>query len=399
MVANIRPLPDNVGVGFQSHAQVGGNNFREEQSEHAWRYFAQPGAYEWPYAWAAISRKLVIDGFSPNLNKSLHIGHLRQLALARCLSNLLGRRTEFVAILGCHGILQKAQDELRDWFNFVGYDPKLYYDVLMPQDEDIVPRREGEGEQAGALVWDGPKEPVIVFRKADDSGHRRATYAFHDLAFAKTVAPDYYVTGAEQVEHFQRLGLYDKHLPMGLVLGKDGKKLKSRSGDSLKAAEAFAEVSAVLQPVPDPRKVVWNVIAWNLLATGRAQNVKFDPEAWVKPEAPGMYISYTWARINSALAGSMQGTAAEMTQADADLAGFAGYYHYHATKGQTTFDPAGVANYLYELCRKVTKAYHTERIRDGRPGFQFAVSLCWATIATAMRTLGMFPVVMREQDL
>lgn len=399
---NIKPLPDKVGVGFQSIEQCFGTKHREEQHPHFWRYHVSPESWVWPLSPVDPQpldfKPLVIDGFSPNLNKSLHVHHMRQLALANCLSRVIPS-AHFVSLLGCEGILKKAQDELQEWFDFLGFHPTLYYDVLMPKDEDIVIRHEGEGQYAGAMVWDGPQGPVVVLRSPDENGYRRPTYSFHDLAFAKLVGPDYYITGAEQIEHFQRLGLDHKHLVMGLVVGTDNKKLKSRSGDGMLAKEALDEILAVMQPVPEPKKIAWNIIAWNMLATGRSQNVKFDAAAWVKPEAPGMYCSYTWARLNSAL-GSDQiccEMSYEMTQDDAELAGFSQYRVYHQMKAREGMDPAGLSNYLYDLCRRATKAYHTERIRDGRPGFRYAMSQCLKGIGDCMKTLGMFPVVMREE--
>ena len=401
---NIRPLSDKLGFGFQSPEKLDFPGYREEKFPHFWCYHYTPAAWKWPEVWmTCTTTDVVIDGFSPNLNKTLHIGHLRQLALANCLSRVL-RGSAFVSLLGTTGILKSSVDELQEWFDFVKFQPTLYYDALMPQDADIVPRHEGEGDKAGALAWDGPRGPVVVFRKADESGYRRATYAFHDLAFAATVKPDYYVTGVGQVEHFQNLGLDKKHLPMGLVMDSHGKKLKSRTGDALTAKEAFDEVLAVLQPVPEPKKVIWNIVAWNLLATGRSTNVKFEPELWVKPEAPGMYCSYTWARLHSALDGQDEevdgsfGDEKRMTQADADIAGFAQYHLFHIGKANASMDPAGLANYLYDLCRRTTKAYHSERIRGGRPGFRFAISQCKLAIEECMNMLGMFPIVLREEN-
>jgi arginyl-tRNA synthetase len=135
-------------------------------------------------------------------------------------------------------------------------------------------------------------------------------YAFHDLAFAKLVGPTHYITGAEQKEHFASLGLGDKHLPMGLVLGSDGKKLKSRASkegvpaDSPKAEAIMEEVMENLEDsCPDKRKLAWNVLAWNFLTVARTQNVKYNPADWTKADAPGLYITYTFARVKKAARG------------------------------------------------------------------------------------------------
>lgn len=397
---NIRPLPDKLGVGFQSVDQLEVTyNRRVESDGRVWRYFVTPEGWAWPER-TKYREPFKIDAFAPNLNKKLHIGHLRQLALANCIKKSLPN-AELVSMCGTTGLLKSAVDDLQAWFDFLNFHPKLHYDALMPQDADIVVRREGDGEHEGAMVWDGPLGPVVVMRKpdpADKTKYRRPTYAFHDLSFAATVKPDFYVTGVEQVDHFKTLGLQDKHLPMGLVLDAGGKKLKSRTGDAYTAEEAFDAVQAAMKPTPDPKKIVWNVIAWNMLSSGRQTNIKFEPERWVKPEAPGMYCSYTWARLHSAL-GPIGGSHGEMTQTDAELAGFASYIHYHQNRMQETMDPAPLANFLYDLCRRATKAYHTERIRDGRPGFRYAMGYVNQQIHNCMSGLGMFPIPMRDEDV
>ena len=63
------------------------------------------------------------------------------------------------------------------------------------------------------------------------------------------------ITGSEQRGHFAALGLADKHLPIGLVLGPDGKKVKSSGGDPLLAAEAFDLVAEQLDPTPSPKQL------------------------------------------------------------------------------------------------------------------------------------------------
>lgn len=422
----IRPIPDNHGIGFFSMERLPqfAGQYREENVGRYWNYYVTPDCQEWPEKWvhmvaaATHQRPYVIDGFSPNLNKSLHVGHLRQLSLAKSLFAMLPQTgAKFVAILGAsQGVYQYAQKELQDWFDFVNYHPEVYYDVLMPKDEDIVHRQKDEvvgSETFGTELWHGgPKGPVIVTR-ADG----RPTYAFADLAFAKTVGPTHYVTGAEQQDHFVSLGLGEKHLPMGLVLGADNKKMKSRTGDAMTAAEIVQQIIDRLDPTPEPKKLAWNVLAWNFLHVARPKNVKFTPEEWTKPEAPGMYITYTYARIKSALKGldglwfppwQMKAVKKEfrpeegeydvackdwskanpdpkfdMTQADADLVGFSNQYHYVLCRCITAMDPAMLATYAHDLAAKLGVAYHTEQIMGGRYGFKYAVYKAVSTLHSA----------------
>lgn len=444
----IRPIVGPQGVGFFSMEPLPqfADKYKYQNVGRYHNYLFTPDNYEWPVEWKDLmgpyneqpSAKFVIDGFSPNLNKSLHIGHLRQLALARSLQGLLHSDAKFVALLGAsQGVYDYAMNELRQWFDFVRYKPELYYDVLMPKDLDIVPRRLIPddpdsllyyGDKVGCEVWDGPKGPVIVTRSDG-----RSTYAFHDIAFAKKVAPTHYITGAEQKEHFESLGLGDKHLAMGLVLGGDGKKLKSRDGGTdAKAESVIQEVMANLDDTcPEKRKLAWNVLVWNFLTVARTQNVKYKPEEWTNPDAPGMYITYTYARICKALEGietprvvpdEMKAMKYEfepvwdeskpenwgwemavdewspqhpdphydLTQADAELMGFANYYGYYLKRSIDTLDPTHVATYAHDLARRLGKAYHQEKIQGGRYGFQHAVWDAKNTLQRAMWALGMF---------
>lgn len=432
----IRPIPDTHGVGFFSMERLPqhAGKYREENVGRYWNYYVTPDCQEWPETWmnmlAAVNKgPYIIDGFSPNLNKSLHVGHLRQLALAKSLAAMLPQtKSKFVAILGAsQGVYKYAQDELKGWFDFVGYQPELYYDVLMPKDQDIVLRHKDEVEGSdtfGTELWDGPKGSIIVVR-ADG----RPTYAFADLAFAKIAGPTHYVTGAEQQEHFANLGLAEKHLPMGLVMGADNKKMKSRTGDSVTAAEVMEQIIAQFDPTPEPKKLAWNVLAWNFLHVARSKNVKFVPEEWTKPDAPGMYITYTYARIKSALKGldglwfppwqvkatkkdfrpdafdMYQGEyeeaakawgkdypdpAYDLTQSDADLIGFANQYHYNLCRCIDALDPAILANYAHDLAAKLGVAYHSEKIQGGRYGFKHAVHEAVTTLRRCMWHLGMF---------
>ena len=322
----IRPIPVGYGVGFCSQEQLPefATKYREEQVGRFWNYYVTEDCQEWPEE-IGQAGPFIIDGFSPNLNKSLHVGHLRQLALAKSLqailsqtvkpSRRLSEQSTFVALLGAsQGVFKYAVDELNHWFDFVEYHPTLHYDVLMPRDQEIVPRykknmpinsvfpmTDFNGNpfptvEESCEVWDGPNGPVVVVRSDG-----RPLYAFQDIAFAKTVGPTHYITGVEQKEHFQNLGLENKHLPMGLVLGEDGKKMKSRTGDSVTAKEVLQQIITQFELTPDPERLAWNVLAWNFLHVSRSQNVKFSPKEWTKPESPGMYITYTYARLKSAL--------------------------------------------------------------------------------------------------
>lgn len=393
----IHPIPDGKGVGFTSHQPQDFPGFPSYDYQSIGRYHNYhftPQNFHWPEKVQAPP-KIVIDAFSPNLNKHLHVGHLRNLAIANSLYQLFFRtnmRAEFVAFLGCSlGIKEGAEKELHDWFQFLNYPPTIYRDTEVSEKHPIV-GVPGEGEYAGCEVWVGARHPAVL-RRSDG----RTTYAYHDLAFAKAIGPTHYLTGSEQFEHFSNIGLGEKHLPMGLVLDpKTGKKMKSRDGNALDAEQALQLVIARLKETPDPKKLAWNVLAWNFLRVNRSKDVSFDIDQWTQSEAPGLYITYTYARIISALTGVV--IPAEhyyidtYTDADILLRGYCSYLPHYIQKTITQMDPSHLANYAHELAKKLNLAYQRERIKEGRPIFQYVVSNACGTLKKCIEYLGMFPL-------
>lgn len=332
----------------------------------------------------------MLEGFAPNLNKKLHVGHLKNLAIANALSRVL-QPCQPVALLGASlGVKPGALEELLALFDFVGYHPKITLDTQLPA--GLVAAQPGTGAYAGCQVWQGPLGPVVLV-KSDG----KPTYAHHDLAYAELVKPDWYVTGCEQQGHFAALGLADKHLPMGLVLGADGKKIKSSSGEPLLAEEAFGLVIDQLEPTPEPRKLAWNVLAYGFLQQGLATSSKFDPAEMTKPSAPGMYLSYTLAKAHSALvkgAVPLDATQAPacLTEGDVNLLGLAAYADYYHAQAAREKCLAGLANYLLALAKGLARVYAKQSIRGGPAGFQFAVARAFQALQKGTAALGLFPL-------
>jgi hypothetical protein len=102
--------------------------YRHELVNRYHNYFFTPERWKW--LGTPKTPVCVVDGFSPNLNKTLHVGHLRNLALANSLSKMLGTDSRFVALLGKSlGTLDGAKDSLDKWFNWLNYAPEVYYDT------------------------------------------------------------------------------------------------------------------------------------------------------------------------------------------------------------------------------------------------------------------------------
>jgi arginyl-tRNA synthetase len=195
---------------------------------------------------------------------------------------------------------------------------------------------------------------------------------------------------------------------MGLVLGPDGKKLKSRDGNALTANEAMSLVCENLRDTEKPNQVAWNLLAWNFLHVSRSQDVKFEVEKWVDPNSAGMHITYTHARVNKALKAAGVDTRTsrrstiwnlvdllppeDLTELDIKLLGFAEQSNYWADQARKKIDMAGLANYTHDLSRLLGKAYAAEKIVGGRTAFVLSMQYANNVLADCMFWLGMFLV-------
>jgi arginyl-tRNA synthetase len=403
--SKIRPMPPKHGFGVTTNQPLPeelAKGYRHEAHQWVHNYHFTPENYRWPEIYPVNpGLGMMIDGFSPNLNKSLHVGHLRNLAVAHAYSRVLPY-SQPVALLGATlGVKSFALRGFENWCNFVGYKPKLYYDALLPN--DIVPCRRQTAEEAPetpederAWVYDAKYNGPVIVKRADE----RPLYAYYDLAFRLWVHEAgvelFYITGNEQKEHFYNLDLGGYHLPMGLVLGEDGKKMKSRDGTAFSADDAVRMVEDGFDPPiespTDRRKLAWNVLAWNFLSTGRASEVKFEAKKWTRVDSPGMYITYTETRVQSACYGMdpMKDAPLDLTEDDVKLLGASSYMSYWWNHAVLSKDVAGLANYCHDLARMMSAAYERERIQGGRRGFKYAISTALTTLQNAMWKLGMF---------
>lgn len=385
----IRPIPEGHGVGFTTFKPIfEGLGYEYSQVGRYCNYMFTAANWDWPTK-PTVPAGLIFDAFSPNMNKTLHVGHLRNLALAKSLRNIF-ETSRFVAMLGYSlGEKPGASAELHAWFDFLDYHPEVF------SDEEVSTKHPiqgiiGEGEYLGCLVWNGKKSPVVIVRQDG-----RKTYAHHDLSFQKEVCPTHYLTGAEQKEHFDNLGLGDKHLPMGLVLDPvTGKKMKSRDGTALTAVEAFEKLKSNLKQTPDIEKVAWNILAWNFLSVSRTKNVSFAVDSWTSANSPGMYVTYTYARVMSALDGSrVDQQPAILTDKDIALLGISSYFNYYLDKAVATMDPIHLAQYSLSLAKALTASYNEEKISGGRLGHRFAVTTAANALCKCLSLLGLFPLV------
>lgn len=245
-----------------------------------------------------------MDGFSPNLNKHLHIGHFSNLVYAKAFQSInIAYNT--ISVLGDTLTGDVSNDEAYNSFQFyinqfnykVG---KIFLASVVKVNESIM--IEGEGEYAGTKIFDlGDKKVVGI--KANGS----TTYFYQDVAVAQNLnKPTVYITGSEQKEHFSNLKKMfpnTDHIPLGLVLVKEKDsnenkkgKMSTRNGNVIYLSDLISKIKELLET--DNDNLVYNIFAGFILKTTPESNKSIDIELISNPKnSPGLYISYTMARI------------------------------------------------------------------------------------------------------
>ncbi len=244
----------------------------------------------------------------------------------------------------------------------------------------------------GAQIVDLSSEqlPPCLIAKKDGSSiyptrdiaaaiYRKAAYGF-----SKCI----YVTGAEQVLHFNQVfKVLDKlgyswskslvHVPYGLV-SMSGEKLSTRSGNIIYARELLLESIArakkaieIKNPVlPDKVKTAEQVgigaIIFHDLFTQRIKNIDFKWEEVLSFEgASGPYIQYTYARAKSILRKNKDYTADlnidfNVLSEEHSYQLIKGFSNYTDTilKAAENYEPSMIARYVLNLAQDFNKFYH-----------------------------------------
>jgi hypothetical protein len=149
-----------------------------------------------------------VDGFSPNLNKYLHLGHLSNLILAKAYQSMqIGKK--YVSILGdtLEETTVKKEDALSKYLEYcqsIGYkiDQIHYASQQKLLDESILMDGVDAYEGTKVFSFNGEFEVGIKSEKYNF----KTSYTYQDVAFAQKLnAPTLYLTGLEQDNHFKKL--------------------------------------------------------------------------------------------------------------------------------------------------------------------------------------------------
>lgn len=239
-----------------------------------------------------------MDGFSPNLNKNLHVGHLSNLTIASALQSM-GISENIISIMG--DTLSGNVDPIKtfenykkmcDLFKFKLGD--VYYASQMEYKGDLLV--DGEGDYEGTKVFDIDGEKVVGIKSDGVS----TSYFYQDVTLAdhlndKTL----YLTGFEQDNHFNQLKKlfpHIDHIGLGLVM-IDGKKMSSSDGNIILAQEIIDKFTDEFSDI----KVAVNILKGQILKSKPNIVKNINTKDIHNPKTSfGLYLSYTTARLNSA---------------------------------------------------------------------------------------------------
>lgn len=298
------------------------------------------------------------------------------------------------------------------------YNPFLAEVVQDLLDRDIAEISEG----AVCVFVECQKIPLIV--RKSDGGYG---YASTDMAALRhRISEEHadwiiYVTDSGQSVHFQmvfeaarKAGYVPEdrevkidHVPFGLVLGEDGKKFRSRSGDVVRLVELLDEAkerckSTIKERRPDISEeeldqassaMGYGAVKYADLKAHRTTNYKFSFDEMLSLQGnTAVYLLYAHARINSILVKSgkdpqeliAQGTQVSLEhEAEAALAKHIGRFPEAVEAALNELAPNRITDYLYDLSG-VFNQFYTECKVVGSPEEDSRLLLAYAA-ALVMR--------------
>ncbi len=273
------------------------------------------------------------------------------------------------------------------------------------------------------------KQPFII-RKSDGASN----YATTDLATALYRAEELkadkmvYVTDSRQKDHFEQLDLtvckwFEKterqmpeliHITFGTILGKDGKAIKTRSGESVKLKELLEEAVARAKDITREKnpdlvgseldKVAQTVgiaaVKYADLSQNRSSDYQFDWDKMLAFEGnTAPYLLYVVARINGIFrklpkpfAPADISSIAFTTDEERQLAKRLALFPVNLKLALDDLRPHQISAYLYDLCGDYNTFYHSNTVlTDDADRRQLRLTLCACTrqiLTTGLDLLG-----------
>jgi arginyl-tRNA synthetase len=320
-----------------------------------------------------------VDGFSPNLNKHLHVGHLSNLVIANAMQKLkIG--DNFIAILGdtLEGSVEKsdALNSYTKYCNDFNYQVnKIFYASKMKLENESL-LEDGEDLYIGSKIFNLGDEKIVGIKSSGST-----SYFYQDVALASKLNDStLYLTGLEQDNHFKSLKkLYPNtnHIGLGLVL-LDGKKMSSSAGNIIYLKDF---IDSLLKLFNNDIKLVYNILAGQILKSAPSSNKSIDTKLIGNPKLSlGLYLSYTMAHIKSC--GVLTNKINNYSSKELEFA---------ELKSKENLSPNILFESLVKHCKKINNLYETHYIKNNEENIK-KFSILISDLELGMSKLGMFSI-------
>jgi hypothetical protein len=384
-INDIRLLPENMAFGFCVYGQPSEKvlewsnfwGFKISEGEGGYTNILVPRNFDISSCFDEPTKFKYVDGFSPNINKHLHIGHMSNFILAKAFQNMeIGE--EFISILGdtLDGSVSKV-DAFKMYKTYcevfeLDISEIFYASKMLYMGSNL---KEGSGEYAGTMVFDTGEEKIVGI-KSDGS----TSYFFQDAALAELLdAPTLYLTGREQDGHFNALHkLYPKTHHIGLGLVKLQTKMSSRDGNVIFFSDLIEDC---LKKFNNDWQLVYNVLAGFILKIEPRKDKTINEKLLDNAKnSPGLYLSYTLARLTSAGVRAMKTDKFNKTE-----------LQFKYMKSLSNLQPNILFNALVEHCKLINNLYNIHKI-EGNPENEVMFSTLKEDLELGMKKLGLFLV-------
>ena len=256
-----------------------------------------------------------------------------------------------------------------------------------------------------------------------------SVYMTQDIGTAKLRYQDFpidkmiYVVGNEQNYHFQVLSLllhrlgfkWGKdliHFSYGMVELPNG-KMKSREGtvvdadelmdEMIETARKMSDAPSRLVGVPDDeradvlRKIGLGALKYFILKVDPRKNMLFNPQESIDFNGnTGPFIQYTYARIRSVLRkanpADLTPTEQPISPSDKEIALIQRIADFDACvrDAGSTYSPALVANYVYDLAKEYNQFYHDHSILREENDDLRRFRLCLSDVVSGLLKRGLW---------
>lgn len=320
-----------------------------------------------------------VDGFSPNLNKDLHVGHFSNLIIANAFQKL-GIGKKFIAIFG--DTLEGSVETEVALANYEVHCTDFEYQVdeyyfaskMKLQDEELL--TDGTDEYEGSKIFNFRDEKLVGIKSTG-----LTTYFYQDVALAEHLnASTLYLTGVEQDNHFKslkRLFPHVDHVGLGLVL-LDGEKMSSSKGNVIYMSDF---IQNLMEQFNNDIHLVYNIIAGQILKSVPKSNKSIDTKLISNPKLSlGLYLSYTLAHIKSC--GVVPQKIEDFTSKE---------LKFSELKAKFNLTPNTLFEALVNHCKHINTLYETHYIKDNEAN-KILFSGLISDLEFGMKKLGMFPI-------